>query len=167
MNENINLCEILKDCPKGTIFWSKVHGVVKFQSIENSIYPISVIYNNNGCPCDVRFTKEGFINVYFKGECLLVPSKNQQDWSKFKAPWLKKPKFDPKTLQPFDKVLVRDYSSCYWNCDFFSRIDNSTSNHKFITVSSAYIFCIPYNDETKNLVGTSEEAPEYYRYWED
>ena len=89
MNENINLCEILKDCPKGTIFWSKVHGVVKFQSIENSIYPISVIYNNNGCPCDVRFTKEGFINVYFKGECLLVPSKNQQDWSKFKAPWLK------------------------------------------------------------------------------
>ena len=76
-------------------------------------------------------------------------------------------KFNPKTLQPFDKVLVRDYSSCYWNCDFFSRIDDSTSNHKYITVSSAYIFCIPYNDETKHLVGTSEEAPEYYRYWED
>lgn len=76
-------------------------------------------------------------------------------------------KFNPNTLQPFDKVLVRDYSSCYWNCDFFSRIDDSTSNHKYITVSSAYIFCIPYNDETKYLVGTSEEAPEYYRYWED
>ena len=26
---------------------------------------------------------------------------------------------------------------------------------------------IPYNDETKHLVGTTDEAPEYYRYWED
>ena len=25
---------------------------------------------------------------------------------------------------------------------------------------------IPYNDETKHLVGTTDEAPEYYRYWE-
>ena len=26
---------------------------------------------------------------------------------------------------------------------------------------------IPYNDETKHLIGTTEEAPEYYRYWEN
>ena len=26
---------------------------------------------------------------------------------------------------------------------------------------------IPYNEETKHLVGTKDEAPEYYRYWED
>ena len=26
---------------------------------------------------------------------------------------------------------------------------------------------IPYNDETKHLVGTTDEAPEFYRYWED
>lgn len=123
MNENINLCEILKDCPKGTIFWSKVHGKVKFQSIKNSIYPISVIYNNNGCPYDVRFTKEGFINVYFKGECLLVPSKNQQDWSKFKAPWLKKPKFDLKMLKAFDKVIVRMMKILNGEYNFFSHIE--------------------------------------------
>ena len=28
-------------------------------------------------------------------------------------------------------------------------------------------YCIPYNEDTKHLVGTTEEAPEYYRYWED
>lgn len=77
------------------------------------------------------------------------------------------PKFNPNILRPFDKVLVRDYSTIYWNCDLFSRIDDSTSNHKFITISSAYRFCIPYNEETKHLIGTTEEAPEYYRYWED
>lgn len=30
-----------------------------------------------------------------------------------------------------------------------------------------YLMIIPYNDDTKHLVGTSLEAPEYYRYWED
>ena len=78
-----------------------------------------------------------------------------------------KEKFDPKTLKPFDKVIVKDYPASYWNCDFFSRVDDSTSNHKFITIGYAYKFCIPYNDDTKHLVGTTEEAPEFYRYWED
>lgn len=32
---------------------------------------------------------------------------------------------------------------------------------------SAYKECIPYNDETKHLVNTSEEAPKFYRNWED
>ena len=26
---------------------------------------------------------------------------------------------------------------------------------------------LPYNDDSKHLVGTKEGAPEYYRYWED
>ena len=78
-----------------------------------------------------------------------------------------KEKFDQKTLKPFDKVIVKDYPASYWNCDFFSRVDDSTSNHKFITIGYAYKFCIPYNDDTKHLVGTTEEAPEFYRYWED
>ena len=26
---------------------------------------------------------------------------------------------------------------------------------------------IPYNDETKNLIGTTYDAPEHYKYWED
>ena len=34
-------------------------------------------------------------------------------------------------------------------------------------VSNSYAFCVPYNDETKYLVGTSDEAPEYYRYWDE
>ena len=31
MNENIDLCEILKDCPKGWKFWSPIFGEVKFE----------------------------------------------------------------------------------------------------------------------------------------
>ena len=86
---------------------------------------------------------------------------------KFKASWYKKEKFDPKTLQPFDRVLVRKGSCDYWTCDFFSHIIDGNDIDKYITFKSCYKCCIPYNDDTKHLVGTTEEAPEYYRYWED
>ena len=39
--------------------------------------------------------------------------------------------------------------------------------YKYATMDSAFKYCIPYNDDTKHLVETKEEAPEYYRYWED
>lgn len=41
-------------------------------------------------------------------------------------------------------------------------------NSNLIKCCGAYYkYCVPYNDETKHLVGTKDEAPEYYRYWED
>lgn len=76
-------------------------------------------------------------------------------------------KFDPKTLNPFDKVLVRDFSDDDWNCEFFSHIVFGDVFNSYATTGNVYQYCIPYNDDTKHLVGTSEEAPEYYRYWED
>lgn len=77
-------------------------------------------------------------------------------------------KFDPKTLQPFDKVLVRDKDLVRWRCTFYSHLkeDNETE-YKYVTAYNVYKYCIPYNDDTKHLVGTTEEAPEFYRYWED
>lgn len=72
-------------------------------------------------------------------------------------------KFDPKTLKPFDKVLVRKFSISEWRGGIFS-------HHQFhwgVVFNDTYKFCIPYNDETKHLVGTKKEAPKYYRYWED
>ena len=79
-------------------------------------------------------------------------------------------KFDPKTLQPFDRVLVRLRKDCFWNATFFSHYDKEVNwgCHPCVTTScKSYSKCIPYNDETKHLLGTDDEAPEYYRYWED
>ena len=77
-----------------------------------------------------------------------------------------KPKFDPKTLKAFDRVLVRNYKTTKWRCEHFSHFDGGNYN-PYIASCCSYTFCIPYNDETKHLVGTTDEAPEYYRYWED
>lgn len=78
---------------------------------------------------------------------------------------LVKHKFDPKTLKPFDKVLVRDTIFGYWECEFFSHHMDDT--YPYVGITSSYKYCIPYNDETKYLVGTDDEAPEFYKYWED
>ena len=100
-------------------------------------------------------------------EIMLYPSKNQRDWSKFNAPWYKKEKFDPKTLKAFDKVLVKgNKMDCVWKCSLHSHFD-ANYRHAFCANTGIYKMCIPYNEETKHLVGTTEEAPEYYRYWED
>ena len=166
MNENIDLTKILKDCPEGWEFYSSVLGEVKFVEIcddEKESNPILVKVGK--LAYTAGFTKEGFYLIG-KGECTLFPSKDQRDWSKFTAPWYKKEKFDPNTLNPFDKVLGRNVSTDKWGCTLFSNI-NVDAAHKFHCVGSYYKCCIPYNDDTKHLVGTTDEAPEYYRYWED
>lgn len=75
-------------------------------------------------------------------------------------------RFDPKTLKPFDNVLVRDSYYDSWKCMLFSHIIKH-ERFPYICVGHAFAYCIPHNEDTKHLVGTTEEAPEYYRYWED
>ena len=256
MNENLNLVEILKDCPKGTKLYSTAFGDVYFYGIsDNKEYPICIAVAGNS---DYRtLTYDGKLWRDYGGECILFPSREQRDWSKFnpKKDWFVlpcefndgdivatnsglqvfilqrpksdlqgnchigydfetkefffsrerfdrlateeekqklfdaikehgykwnsetktlekfvKPKFDPKTLEAFDRVLVRLTKDCIWNATFFSHYDKEVNwgCYPCVTTScKSYDKCIPYNDETKHLLGTSDEAPEYYRYWED
>ena len=160
MNENLNLVEILKDCPKGTKLYSTIFGEVEFVDCDN-LYQI-IVTKESKYYC---FTSKGafiFKNIkYNLGDCALFPSKDQMDWSKFK------PKFDPSTLKPFDKVLVRDDSLECWEAQFFSHIIKDENHFPYVCTNDSNKYCIPYNDDTKHLVGTTDEAPEYYRYWED
>ena len=85
--------------------------------------------------------------------------KDQRDWSKFKVPV---EKFDYNTLQPFDKVLVRDEDVAYWRCGSFSCM---LSNE--MLCECRWDQGIPYNDETKHLVGTNDMPDEKYIWWEE
>ncbi len=314
MNENLNLVNILKNCPEGTELYSPVFGDVEFVKVfpENFfLCPIQIKLKNN---LFENLTKDGRLFGEYNGECMLFPSKEQRDWSKFKiknskkeylvspcefnngdilatntglqvfilqkaesgkrgncyigydfgenmiftaGSWRfvrlateeekqklfdaiklngykwnpetktleklvkpkfkvgdkivnsfrkymggsgyqgtiseitddkyifiegsyiyiknqgswelaqdKKDKFDPKTLQPFDKVLGRNQKSQKWKCQLFSNIRKNT-NYPYVCLGYYFRYCIPYNNNTKHLVSTTEEAPEYYRYWED
>ena len=83
MNENLNLVEILKDCPKGTKLYSPIFGDVNFQLIDKYAFnhPIRVRTDKNYIE---YFTADGrYYFQYNGGECVLFPNKDQRDWSKF------------------------------------------------------------------------------------
>ena len=165
MNENIDLTKILENCPVGWEFWSDNYGKVRFKCINKSYdRPIFVKRTDGG---NAYYTKEGWCSKDFSASCLLWPSKDCRDWSKFTAPCYKKEKFNPKTLKPFDKVLVQCNNSESWKVQLFSHIIEGDKICPYVCISYNYKYCIPYNNDTKHLVGTKKEAPEYYRYWEN
>ena len=182
MNEKIDLTKILKDCPMGWKFYSSVYGDVEFveiyskpvlcnprpredewlgQEIHDSEHPI--LFDADGF--EHRVSSRGEM-IKGCGECTFFPSRDQRDWSKFTAPWYKKEKFDPNTLKSFDRVLVRDYNNMEWSCDILSHIKQEDP-FPYVGIGSEWKCCIPYNDDTKHLVGTTDAAPEFYRYCED
>ena len=161
MNDNIDLTKILKGCPKGTKLYSSSYGEVEFESIDYSLHCPIKVTGNMYYLC--FFTKEG--KLVDTGECTLFPSQTQRDWSKFERFWDKPKveKFDVNTLQPFDKVLVRNYNNLIWEPDFFGYIKGDL----VWSLQTAYNQCIPYNDETKHLCGTNNDCPDYYKWWEE
>ena len=113
---------------------------------KDDVYEISKVYDNS-------YGIVGFnwmIYMKYQDQYELVPNK-----------------FDPKTLKPFDKVLVRDTADFSWACDLFSYILDGDVEYKYKGVGCLNKYCIPYNDDTKHLIGTTDEAPEFYKYWED
>lgn len=89
----------------------------------------------------------------------LLPIKDQDDFI------LVPNRFDIKTLEPFDKVLVRQYDVSAWCTDFYSYYDE-VNDYAVCTGDVHYDYCIPYNEDTKHLVGKLKDAPEFYKYWE-
>lgn len=77
---------------------------------------------------------------------------------------------DTKTLvkffKPFDKVLVRDYKNGIWRADFYSHYEDG-SIYCYVCTSDAYRQCIPYNEETANLVSTTNDCSDKYKTWKD
>lgn len=165
MNENLNLTQSLKDCPKGTKLWSSVWGDVTLVQInDTSFFPI--VLSAHGF-VNVSLRSDGKMYEVEEAECLLFPSKEQRDWSKFKGPI---EKFNPEEFKPFDKILIRDGDEFRWRPSLFDRILKEPSG-KYSVVDIArgcrWKMCIPYNDETKQLAGTAYDCSDYYKWWED
>ena len=158
MNENLNLVEILKGCPEGTEFYSPLLGKVAFSNID-----LNLTYSIRTNRAD--FTSDGRYLSDFNGECMLFPAKDQRDWSKFERFWDKPKveKFDVNTLQPFDKILARDNQDDLWSIEFFSHKTGIIVRGFY----SNWCCAIPFNEETKHLVGKREDCPDYYKWWEE
>ena len=163
MNENLNLVEILDGCPRGAKFYSSVFGEVELVEIKKGyLQPIGLRSLDGD---SVYIGVDGRLSPSYDGECTLFPAKDQRDWSKFERFWDKPKveKFDVNTLQPFDKILAREYRDNKWSIELFSHKTDNIVNG----LCYNWHYAIPFNEETKHLVGTKKDCPDYYKWWEE
>lgn len=64
-----------------------------------------------------------------------------------------KPKWTPK---PFDRVITRNADDDIWAANIFSHVDKYG---EYVTIGcvGGYSYCLPYNEETAHLLGTTDE----------
>lgn len=65
-----------------------------------------------------------------------------------------KPKWTPK---PFDRVITRNASDDVWTANIFSHMD---SHGEYVTIAcvGGYTYCLPYNEDTAKLIGTTKDV---------
>ena len=237
MENKINIAEILQDCPKGMKLYSPLFGELKFDKLDSSEhYPILIDTDNSRA---FTFDSNGrFYSTYPTAECLLFPSSEMRDWTKFfkrgdvaihsfngcgvlveewtddsytsfkasvfqlkKGGFAKRDKralsiddfvkasdeqrdnfisdmekffggaYNPDTLQvepvkpkcqfkPFELVLIRDEDKHIWRVGLFSHYKEDLSCPYICVGCSTYKQCIPYNEHTAHLLGTTDSYKE-------
>lgn len=65
-----------------------------------------------------------------------------------------KQKWIPK---PFDRVITRNDADDVWTANIFSHMD---SHGEYVTIAcvGGYTYCLPYNEETAKLIGTTKDV---------
>ena len=119
-------------------------------SLETTIHELDIsgkykIYKEN--IIEIRFATEAEKQRLFD-----ALAKEGKVWdSEKKAIVDLKPKCE---FKPFDKVLSRRCSKDYWVLNFYS---HKTDYYHVCIDGSSNLYCIPYNEETAHLLGTTDE----------
>ena len=89
--QELNLCELLRHCPKGTVFWSPMFGDVTLYCIEQETKKVLITAEGN-VSCAIN--ADGTVTFYgiTSPEVMLYPSREQRDWTKVK--------YEPKNVLP-------------------------------------------------------------------
>ena len=83
MEQKLNIAEILKNKPRGTKLYSMIHGKCSFEAVTDEIFKINFCTSKFGLTQSGECTLIKFGNMYDGGECIIFPSKEMRDWSKF------------------------------------------------------------------------------------
>jgi hypothetical protein len=78
--KELNLCEILKDAPKGTELYSPLYGEVTFDKLVS----LGVSVKLKDKPYYKTISSNG--KLYPGGEVMLYPSNDNRDWATFNPP---------------------------------------------------------------------------------
>lgn len=114
---------------------------------------IITIYEDSYCPkngCITRLSTEEEKAAFFDA---LAKKGKTWDVEKKKIIALKQ-KWTPK---PFNRVITRNADDDIWTANIFSHMD---SHGEYVTIGcvGGYTYCIPYNEETAKLIGTTNNV---------
>lgn len=122
------------------------------------------------CQNDELLLEEPFREVF--GDIELRPATDSEKQQLFEALAKENKAWDTEKKQivdlpkkcefkPFDKVLCRNSKDDTWEADFFARLTRKeidyTQSDKYLCVGDLWMYCIPYNEETAHLLGTTDE----------
>lgn len=150
MEIKINITTILKNKPKGTKLYSTVHGKCTLEAITDEIFKINFCTSKFGLTQSGECTLIKFGNMYDGGECIIFPSKEMRDWSKFQ--WEKGDILisnDGGTEVIFDKWYDDTYTSFY--CKHYL---NSEDKNKIVYYEEFLCTTERYSLEDKDIAQT-------------
>lgn len=150
MEIKINITTILKNKPKGTKLYSTVHGKCTLEAITDEIFKINFCTSKFGLTQSGECTLIKFGNMYDGGECIIFPSKEMRDWSKFQ--WEKGDILisnDGGTEVIFDKWYDDTYTSFY--CKHYL---NSKNKNKIVYYEEFLCTTERYSLKDKDIAQT-------------
>lgn len=148
MGNKINVAEILKDKPQGTKLYSRICGAVELKKVINVRKKKSIVVKELNSNNQHRFWHDG--NFFRAGQCVLQPSENMADWSKFS--WKKGDVLqnsDHNTQVIFDRFISDTYEMV--RCKYWLKVDNGIER-----------FVVETNVFTKDYFKVSEELSQCY-----
>ena len=150
MEQKLNIAEILKNKPRGTKLYSMIYGKCSFEAVTDEIFKINFCTSKFGLTQSGECTLIKFGNMYDGGECIIFPSKEMRDWSKFQ--WEKGDVLisnDGGTEVIFDKWYDDTYTSFY--CKHYL---NSEDKNKIVYYEEFLCTTERYSLEDKDIAQT-------------
>lgn len=148
MKEKINIAEILKDKPQGTKLYSRICGAVELKKVIDVRKKKSIVVKELNSGNQHRFWHDG--NFFRAGQCVLQPSENMAEWSKFS--WKKGDVLqnnDHNTQVIFDRFISDTYEMV--RCKYWLKVDNGIER-----------FIVETNVFTKDYFKVNEETRQCY-----
>lgn len=142
--QKLNLCEVLRDCPEGTPFWSPMLGDVKFWCVSE---PLVTVEDKAGNSWDINSDSTltiGGIGGVTSEEPMLYPSKEQRDWSKV---------LYPKPIELLPKTWIEFCNGLLIKNEYFIDEDSEISLIEGITHRMF--------DDDKNVLPTRRAAEQH------
>lgn len=133
METKLNIVEILKDKPQGTKLYSSACGKCELKQVDDNSFKIFFYNSKFGFMNGGEGHLDKFGKLYDDGECVIFPSKEMRDWSKFA--WKKGDVLvsnDGGEEVIFDKWYDDTYTSFYGNHYLNSENENNIKYDKYV-----------------------------------